>query len=1033
MRKYKLWRFRLAVVLGAFLVIVFPVAGMAGAAGTNQPIQYNTVMTRYYRSSVDGAVLPASVYVPQRSTKMPVWVDLHAFGGMGGISEKMAACAQSNGCIIISPWGRNYHSFYADGRDMSSSPEPRIVDDFTNNAATGWNSLIGDQWKALGDTYQQLDSSDSWKLSSRTGSTGSFCTASADIKMLESSDGDGNSECAAGLVVRRQGNGGCYLVDLDRDSSNRKWVRIFRFSDFQWTTLSTTRLPDTFDVSATHNLKVVMFEDNLEVHVDYILAAGAQDSTFTSGEVALASFGAKHQFDNVRIQDESLYGERDILDTIDQCLEELNPVQGQGAGIADSSRVFLSGQSMGGLGAWNLGLHYPDLFSFIHPAYGSTDLIQGYNWIKAQYPDQDPSQPVNGQYFAREQDSNIDEAIRAMNSGTEPGTSTLTNSDFHESSARYILENALNTPVRLEHAEYDTIVPNTKNPLTIKWLTAAGQWIKVKEGSQRPSSSYANSQSIWQTWSNTPGLTGCTPETSLYDAATGNPGPLVPTLGIWNNTDYSAMDGYNYGAHCAVESDASLADPIFQSFLRLNTRYGRNHTDPDDVAYKTYDTRHNRAWWLTVEAAYPGQDRPGLARVHRDKAGNAIAIHVKNLKSTIIDVKRMGLSTASGKLTVSLDSNTAPESEFKVQDDYRKTDLKLVGEWFPAEKGDYQVTLDGNPVSFEVTGTTLTVANVDTSSARTLAITAPAGLDGMNILAGANPGFESGMTGWAPAMDGGINGILELNQDPSLSHTGTNSIRIKDPKANVAPFMSYWQSNPVTVSVGKTYTLDAFARTRALNSVVRSYENGAYSAGSNSNAGIALMWLKADGTMAGWNNSTGIHDTTDWAPLEVAAQAPAGAVQARAVLFTVGANNQGISGSVWFDDVSLKGESAMAVNSISPSSGTNTGTVAVTVAGTGFKQGASVRLEQGTTVVSATDVVVGSGASLTCKLDINGKATGNYDVVVKNPDGQEARLTGGFTVSAGCGQGTGASISVLAATLGILSLAGLGFRRRRSG
>ena len=136
MRRNRLWCFRLAVVLGALLMVLFPVAGVAGAAGTNLPIQYDTVMTRYYRSSVDGAVLPASVYVPQRSTKMPVWVDLHAFCGIGGISEKMAKCASTNGCIIISPWGRNYHSFYADGRDMSSSPEPRIIDDFTNNVAT---------------------------------------------------------------------------------------------------------------------------------------------------------------------------------------------------------------------------------------------------------------------------------------------------------------------------------------------------------------------------------------------------------------------------------------------------------------------------------------------------------------------------------------------------------------------------------------------------------------------------------------------------------------------------------------------------------------------------------------------------------------------------------------------------------------------------------------------------------------------------------------------------------------------------------
>lgn len=301
------------------------------AAGANPPIQYDTVMTRAYISSVDGAPLPCSLYVPQGGARLPVLVDLHAFGGQGGISEEMAAAARAGGFVVISPWGRNYHSFYMDGKDKPGSPEPCLVDDFTANNASGWNMLIGDQWIAQDDAYRQQDWSDTWKLAGRSGSTGTNCTASADIKALESSDGDGYKEYAGGLVVRRQANGDAYLVDLDCDNTGKKWVRVFKYSGWQWTALNLARLPDAVDLRQSHNLKVVLYEDTIEVHFDHYLAVVAQDSSFTSGEVALASFGARHEFDNVRVQNEMLYGEKDVLDTVNQCLEELR----QSSDLAD--------------------------------------------------------------------------------------------------------------------------------------------------------------------------------------------------------------------------------------------------------------------------------------------------------------------------------------------------------------------------------------------------------------------------------------------------------------------------------------------------------------------------------------------------------------------------------------------------------------------------------------------------------------------------------------------------------------------------
>jgi len=117
--------------------------------------------------------------------------------------------------------------------------------------------------------------------------------------------------------------------------------------------------------------------------------------------------------------------------------------------------------------------------------------------------------------------------------------------------------------------------------------------------------------------------------------------------------------------------------------------------------------------------------------------------------------------------------------------------------------------------------------------------------------------------------------------------------------------------------------------------------------------------------------------------------------------------------------------------SITPTYGVQNTMVSITnLAGTGFKAGASVRLELGTTVVNATSVNVVSGTQITCQLVLPG-TLGKYDVVVKNPDGQEGRLTKGFSVTNVCGGGAAISLSVFGLMMGLLSIAGsTGLRRR---
>ncbi len=91
---------------------------------------------------------------------------------------------------------------------------------------------------------------------------------------------------------------------------------------------------------------------------------------------------------------------------------------------------------------------------------------------------------------------------------------------------------------------------------------------------------------------------------------------------------------------------------------------------------------------------------------------------------------------------------------------------------------------------------------------------------------------------------------------------------------------------------------------------------------------------------------------------------------------------------------------APTVTSIAPDEGENTGSVAVSVAGSGFQSGATLRLRRaGQADIVATGVTV-SAAEISGTLDLTGRATGSWNVVVTNPDAQSGTLPGGFTVTA---------------------------------
>ncbi len=72
----------------------------------------------------------------------------------------------------------------------------------------------------------------------------------------------------------------------------------------------------------------------------------------------------------------------------------------------------------------------------------------------------------------------------------------------------------------------------------------------------------------------------------------------------------------------------------------------------------------------------------------------------------------------------------------------------------------------------------------------------------------------------------------------------------------------------------------------------------------------------------------------------------------------------------------------------------------ITITGTDFKTGATARITRsGYSDIIASDVTVVSSTIITCHLDLNGAATGAWNVIVTNTDGYSGTLTGGFTVA----------------------------------
>lgn len=826
-----------------------------------------------FTSTADGLNLPASIYLPNgydSSKSYPVWVELHALYALPNInnnpgnpfSTELKRLADTNGFIIVAPWGRNLHSMYVDGinKDSGTNAEPDIIDGMSS--LTNWSPAGGHWTTESGGVIRQSDQTGIWKELVRTGSSG----ADYSIRVRAREIGRSGDLSAFGVNFRHTANGEFYHVDLCTDTSSgttHKYVRMFRYVQGQWNLMYQVE-NDWNPLAAGDswmNLKVTDYAGYIEVYVnDQIINMQPDyDSTPygygrfapdlpTSGTVSVASLGGAHEFDEVRVQNEYEYGESDVMDCLGQAAEKYN---------LDENRIYLAGHSMGGLGAYILGLHNPGVFAAASASDGLSDLIYDYQFLKDYFP-RNPGSP-----YADVNDGQITDYLRTINGTENTPDLSVDSALMKDNSARYILENAANLPYHIVHGTMDATIPNSHQTVNISWWAP---WFFLWGQVQAPAPyaqatpTYANGKDIYDlltSWSST----------GLY------------------NGDYVTNA---YAGHGFMEP---YADTVAYLTGRTLMRY------PTQVAYKTYDDPESTSYWMKMKRYSAAGAEAGMVRASYDKTANKVSAHARNVEQLSLDLKRMGLDCGAGKtITVNLDADVSPVN-MPVNDVYKQTTLNLTHTW-PNPAG-VTVKLDGTTL---VSGTgytwqnqTLTVPGIPLTSAHVLTIVSPSTV-AANLLS--NPGFETtnsdgSVTGWTSTLETG--GSARCERNVMQSHAGDASLRIKDPAPGGSSYLANWNSQTVSgIKAGKNYALSVFVKTRMLKgAAVR----------------MQITWLNSSGGTISVSTSSSLSDSgysnLDWSQLYLKALAPTGAVSAKVKLQTVGSSAGAGTGSVFFDDASL--------------------------------------------------------------------------------------------------------------------------------
>jgi pimeloyl-ACP methyl ester carboxylesterase len=825
-----------------------------------------TVCLYDFPSSVDGLSLRCSVYLPANynpSRAYPVWVELHALYGKPILTNdpssifgaELKRIADERGWIIFAPWGRNLHSLFAEGAPRQGELyEPSFHDDFSTDGGL-WRPLVG-TWRIASGRYVQSDASATWKESVRLDSTGKEYSLRVKVRDLAPS----GTESGFGVNLRRQDNGDAYHVDLFKDASGNRFVRLFRISAGNWERISVVNYPwEPFSDGWVH-LKFSCYADYLEVYVNeeivnmrpgydstpYGYGYEAPGAPLPAGKVSLCSYGGVHEFDDVLVQNEYPYGLQDVVDCLFGLMEKYR---------VDPTRIYVAGHSQGGTGSYIMGLRYPDLCAAVRAAAGITDMAREYSWLCDYYPDYPGIPP-----YAEINDGRLKAYMRSVMGGAPGSPNPAVANAYQVNSARYILENGRNTAWRIVHGTPDAHVPNTRDPVQISWWAP---W--------------------WFTWGQYPA-----PDPYRYgvsDYAHGK--DVADLLNAW-------AAGYG-GYGCQYITSSTVGHGYLDAYSDTASFFQDKSLppSPEEVAYKAYGGPPSGAWWLRLEVAEPGSGKPGLARVRVERQKNTAQVHARNVAALRLDLPWMGMSFQPGsRLSFFLDDDPSPVA-VPVVDNLGKITLRLAGPWRNPEA--LAVSFDGSPLSygsgFRLENGWLVIPNLPTPGGHRLEVTLPAEMPA-NLLS--NPGFEAvsgGVpVGWSTEASGPVSASGQV--DDLARHGGSLSARIRGALFQGAGGF-WWRSAKVPVKASSSYELSGFMKARM-------FRGGEVKAG--------IYWYDSTGRLLGKAQSpslveSGKFSNLEWVPFHFQATAPAGAAYASVYAGVESAGMLETYGSVWFDDL----------------------------------------------------------------------------------------------------------------------------------
>ncbi|MCI2430853.1 prolyl oligopeptidase family serine peptidase [Candidatus Acetothermia bacterium] len=303
-------------------------------------------------------------------------------------------------------------------------------------------------------------------------------------------------------------------------------------------------------------------------------------------------------------------GERDILDAITWAKANF-PI--------DEDRIYLSGFSMGGRGAYIIGLKNPDLFAAIAPLGPAADMYE----IFVRRPE-----PA---------------ACKEGMTGGKPGDSPFVNTMYTITSGRFLVENAYNLPVYHGHGTQDGVAYNIPTP---------GQYQHGAHMLMDPS------------WN------GCHGKTKLCFGHT----PTLSELHTRHREGYDWAFMFTPVRH-QVDSKwvmgttpasgiSGVDDPQnpgkligMMEFLSRRTRLRA----PKTVVYKSYTNTHRKAYWVELDITAPWTNKPGAIRATRKSETNSLEVELSRADTVTFDLVLAALTVSKAKpLTISLNKLVEP-------------------------------------------------------------------------------------------------------------------------------------------------------------------------------------------------------------------------------------------------------------------------------------------------------------------------------------------------------------------------------------